>query len=68
MIGFHAEAETTDLTLDHNELEGARWVERTEIAEMLLRRHPGQIFTPPPIAIAHHLIRAFVEKGAKVFG
>src|SRR5882762_9041544 len=68
MIGFHAEAETTKLAIDHNELEGARWIERAEIAEMLLRRHPERIFTPPPVAIAHHLIRAFVEKGAKVFG
>lgn len=68
MIGFHAEAETTDLHIDMNELEGARWIERAEIAEMLLRRHHEQIFTPPPVAIAHHLIRAFVEKGAKVFG
>ena len=68
MIGFHAEAKTTDLNIDRNELEGARWVERAEVVDMLLRRHPGQIFTPPPIAIAHHLIRAFIEKGAKVFG
>ncbi len=67
MIGFHAEAKTTDLNIDRNELEGARWVERTEIIEMLTRRHAAQIFAPPPVAIAHHLIRAFVEKGAKVF-
>jgi NAD+ diphosphatase len=67
MIGFHAEAETTDLNIDMNELEGARWVERAEVAEMLLRRHRERIFTPPPVAIAHHLIRAFIEGGAKVF-
>jgi NAD+ diphosphatase len=68
MIGFHAEAETTDLNIDRNELEGARWIGRAEVAEMLARRHREQIFTPPPVAIAHHLIRAFVEGGAKVFG
>ena len=68
MIGFHAQAETTDLTLDRNELEGARWIERAEVAEMLMRRHPERVFAPPPVAIAHHLIRAFVEGGAKVFG
>src|SRR5712691_2466957 len=67
MIGFHAEAETTDLNIDRNELEGARWVERAEVVEMLLRRHRERIFTPPPVAIAHHLIRAFIEGGAKVF-
>ncbi|HLL26699.1 MAG TPA: NAD(+) diphosphatase [Xanthobacteraceae bacterium] len=68
MIGFHAEATTTDLNIDRNELEGARWVGREEIAAMLSRRHPDRIFAPPPVAIAHHLIRAFVEKGAGVFG
>jgi NAD+ diphosphatase len=68
MIGFHAEAETTELTIDKNELEGARWIGRAEVAEMLARRHREQIFTPPPVAIAHHLIRAFIERGAKVFG
>lgn len=68
MIGFHAEAETTDLHIDRNELEGARWIGRAEVAEMLSRRHSEQIFTPPPVAIAHHLIRAFIEKGAKIFG
>ena len=28
---------------------------------MLLRRHPDGIATPPPVAIAHHIIRAWVE-------
>ena len=68
MIGFHAEATTTKLEIDRNELEGARWVERSELVEMLLRRHPEGAFTPPPLAIAYHLIRAFAEKGGKFFG
>jgi len=68
MIGFHAEAETTELHIDQNELEGARWISRAEVTDMLLRRHAERIFTPPPVAIAHHLIRAFIEKGAKIFG
>jgi NAD+ diphosphatase len=28
---------------------------------MLLRRHPAGLSTPPPMAIAHHIIRAWVE-------
>jgi NAD+ diphosphatase len=67
MIGFHTEAETTDLNIDRNELEGARWISRAEVGDMLLRRHAERMFTPPPVAIAHHLIRAFIEKGAKIF-
>jgi NAD+ diphosphatase len=68
MIGFHAEAETTDLAIDRTELEGARWITREEAADMLLRRHAERMFAPPPVAIAYHLIRAFVEKGARIFG
>jgi len=34
MIGFHAEAETTDLILDPRELEHAAWFSRAEVAAM----------------------------------
>jgi NAD+ diphosphatase len=63
MIGCHAQALTTELTIDHAELEGARWFDREEAALMLLRRHPENLGTPPPVAIAHHIIRAWVEEG-----
>ena len=33
---------------------------------MLVRRHPQGLITPPPVAIAHHIIRAWVEDGARV--
>ena len=33
---------------------------------MLMRQHPQGLSTPPPIAIAHHIIRAFVEHGSDV--
>jgi NAD+ diphosphatase len=35
---------------------------------MLTRTHPNGLITPPPVAIAHHIIRAWVEQGAGVFG
>jgi NAD+ diphosphatase len=66
MIGFHAEARSTELKIDWNELEGARWVERDEVKLMLAGKHPDGLFTPPSVAIAHHLIRAFAEKGSGV--
>jgi NAD+ diphosphatase len=68
MIGCHAEALTDDITVDAAELEGARWFERDEVALMLLRRHPDGLGTPPPVAIAHHIIRAWVEGEACEFG
>jgi NAD+ diphosphatase len=61
MIGCHAEALTDDITVDPAELEGARWFDRDEVALMLLRQHPDGLGTPPPVAIAHHIIRAWVE-------
>jgi NAD+ diphosphatase len=67
MIGCHAEALTEDITVDRSELEGARWFDREEIALMLLRQHPDGLGTPPPVAIAHHIIRAWVEGDARGF-
>jgi NAD+ diphosphatase len=61
MIGCHAEALNDDITVDPNELEDARWFSRDEVALMLMRRHPDGLGTPPPVAIAHHIIRTWVE-------
>src|SRR5262249_37905894 len=65
IIGCHAEALTSDIKVDASELEGARWFDREEVALMLLRRHPDGLATPPPVAIAHHIIRAWVEGEAR---
>jgi NAD+ diphosphatase len=61
MIGCHAAALTTEVTIDRTELEDVRWFERDEIAAMMLRRHPAGLTVTHPIAIAHHLIRAWLE-------
>lgn len=61
MIGCHAEALTRDIVVDRTELEDARWFSKAEVESMLLRKHPQGLTTPPPVAIAHHLIRAWVE-------
>jgi NAD+ diphosphatase len=66
MIGCYAEALSTEIVVDRNELEDARWFHREEAASMLLRRHPAGLTTPPPVAIAHHIIRAWVENGSGV--
>lgn len=63
MIGCHAQALSRELVVDHNELEGARWFDREEVASMLARTHPEGLITPVPIAIAYHIIREWVENG-----
>ena len=61
MIGCHAEALTHEIVVDREELEDARWFSKEEIGSMLMRKHPQGLTTPPPVAIAHHIIRAWVE-------
>jgi NAD+ diphosphatase len=68
MIGCHAEALTSEIIVDLTELEGARWFDRDEVELMLARRHPDGLGTPPPIAIAHHIIRAWVDGETDGFG
>lgn len=63
MIGCHTEALSHDIVVDRTELEDARWFSKDEIVTMLLRNHPDGLTTPPPVAIAHHIIRAWVEDG-----
>ncbi len=61
MIGCHAEALTRDIVVDRAELEDARWFNKDEVVTMMQRKHAQGLTTPPPVAIAHHIIRAWVE-------
>ncbi len=62
MIGCFVEAKTDKLKIDEIELEAARWVTRNECRLLLSGQHPARLFAPPPLAIAHHLIKAFAER------
>ena len=61
MIGCLGSTDEEKIVIDRHELEDARWFARDEAAAMLERRHPDGLVTPPPMAIAHHLIRAWVD-------
>jgi NAD+ diphosphatase len=67
MIGCHADALTTELKVDHSELEDARWFARDEVTAMILRRHPDGLTATHPFAIAHHIIRAWLEADRSLF-
>lgn len=58
MIGLYADVESDALTIDLNELENARWFTREEARAALERR--GEFTAPPPLAIAHQLIKTWV--------
>ena len=62
MIGCHAEALSDEIIVDRTELQDARWFDREEVASMLLHTHPQGLGTPPTVAIAYHIIRAWVEE------
>ncbi|VAW16520.1 NADH pyrophosphatase, decaps 5'-NAD modified RNA [hydrothermal vent metagenome] len=61
MIACFAKARTTELDIDTTELEDARWMSRAELAAVL--HGQADILAPAPFAIAHHLVRAFVQGG-----
>jgi NAD+ diphosphatase len=61
MIACVADAQGDEITLDTNELEDAMWVTKDE-ARASLSDAPDKRFTaPPPFAIAHTLLKAWVD-------
>ena len=66
MIGCHAEALSHDIVVDRSELEDARWFDREETGADAAAQASAGLTTPPPVAIAHHIIRAWVENGSDV--
>jgi len=73
MCGFVCEAESTDIHMDSDELEDLRWFSREEVAaakELVVtplssQGHAndaeGALSIPGPYAIAHHLIRHWLQ-------
>ncbi|MCJ2014348.1 NAD(+) diphosphatase [Methylobacterium sp. J-076] len=61
MLGCVAEALDGEIVTDPSELEDARWFDRAAVAAMIEGTHPDGILSPPPMAIAHVLMRQFVE-------
>jgi NAD+ diphosphatase len=60
MIGCHGKALTTDIHIDAGEMTDVRWFSRDEVLAALTGQHPD-LHVPAPIAIAHHLIKAWAE-------
>ena len=58
MIGCHAEALTTDISMDDEEMADVRWFPREEV-RLALAGESENLVVPDPVAIAHHLIKAW---------
>jgi NAD+ diphosphatase len=62
MIGCLAEASSEGITVDGHELDDARWFPRDQIQKAIAAGGGVDgFFVPPPMAIAHVLIRAWSE-------
>jgi len=59
MIGCHADAVTTDIVMDDAEMADVRWFQREEVLLALDGKNQN-LEVPGPIAIAFHLIKAWV--------
>ncbi len=64
MMGCHAMADSTEITLDTTELADARWFTREEIAAVMNGDADAPINTPPKQAIAHYLLQWWLKKEA----
>lgn len=62
MMGFIAEVKDRKLTLDPTEITDAYWVSRDEARELIAGKEVGGLRVPPPLAIAHQLIKVWVER------
>ncbi len=61
MIGCHADAVTTEIVMDDEEMADVRWFPREEVLQALEGKNPDLVI-PGPIAIAHHLIKAWATR------
>jgi NAD+ diphosphatase len=59
MIGCFAKAESRYAKPDDNEIAEVRWIERGLVRDLIEGKQRDGIRVPPPIAIAHHLIKTW---------
>lgn len=62
MIGCHAYTDDKTITIDTTELDDARWFTREEVAHAMTGAEDGAFIAPPPFAVAHHLLKWWLEQ------
>ena len=58
MIGCHAEAATTEIRIDAEEMTDVQWFPRQTVIDALEGKNP-RLAVPQPLAIAHHLVKTW---------
>ena len=59
MIGCFAKAKSRDVKADEIEVAEVRWIERGAARKLIEGKQVDGIRVPPPLAIAHHLIKTW---------
>lgn len=62
MIACHALTDDTEIVIDLTELDDARWFSRNEVAHAMTGAEDGAFIAPPPFAVAHHLLKWWLER------
>ena len=62
MLGCYAQALSRDFEIDGDEIEAARWLSKDEARARLAHQIEDEIKLPATIAIAHHLIKDWVQE------
>jgi NAD+ diphosphatase len=62
MIACHAFADDDTITIDRTELDDARWFTRDEVVAAMAAGDDGAFIAPPPFAVAHHLLRWWLDQ------
>jgi len=62
MIGVVAQALTTEITLDRDEMAEARWFTFSELRQMLTNSHPEGTSLPPPMSIAYQMLSGYLNE------
>jgi NAD+ diphosphatase len=68
MIGCYSEATSFEITIDPQEMQDVRWFSRAEAASMLDAGPESVLFAPVRGAIAHRLLRDWIEWGEERSG
>jgi len=66
MVGLIAEVDSDQVTLDQDEIDEAIWLTRDQAAQALAGGADvdgKRVWAPPPLAIAHQLLKAWAEGG-----
>ncbi|KAG9355021.1 hypothetical protein JZ751_001734 [Albula glossodonta] len=66
MIGCLAVAESTDIKVDENEIEEARWFTRQQVIDVFMKNSKPAFSMAPRQAIAHQLIKHWIGVNANL--